>query len=63
MRDLNLLYVLNKERNFMFLNSFTFISLLSHLQIPSHAFHLKRKLLSMLQNIVQQDFSKEDNKI
>jgi hypothetical protein len=37
-----------------------FVSLLlSHLQIPSHAFHLNRKLLSML----QQRFSKEDDKI
>jgi hypothetical protein len=59
-RDLNLWYVLNKKGNFVFLNSFMFMSLfLSHLQFPSHAFHLKRNLLSML----QQRFSKEDNKI
>jgi hypothetical protein len=59
-KNLNLWYVLNKKGNFVFLNSFMFMSLfLSHLQIPSHAFHLKRNLLSML----QQCFSKENNKI
>jgi len=55
-KDLNLWYVLNKNKKILFLNIFMFISLfLSHVQIPSHAFHLKRNLLSML----QQRFSKE----
>ncbi len=45
-------------------NSFMFISLLLlHLQIPSHVFHFKRKYLNMLQNTIQQSFSKEDNKV